>query len=115
MRCKNCFHYEVCNYHIDEETDMTVNECGRFAGGERFYSLPCKPGDIIYFLEFDRFDYAEVEEIHIRPDGVFFAWVQYDRGPEETEVWDDGEVSLEDFGKTVFSSREDRDRREKLK
>lgn len=27
---KDCIHYEVCNYHIDEETDMTVNECGHF-------------------------------------------------------------------------------------
>lgn len=25
--CKDCLHYEVCQYHITEETDMTVNEC----------------------------------------------------------------------------------------
>ena len=31
MTCKNCLHYEVCNYHICEETDMTVDECPHFA------------------------------------------------------------------------------------
>ena len=28
--CKDCIHYDVCQYHIDEETKMTVNECGNF-------------------------------------------------------------------------------------
>lgn len=30
MTCKDCIHYDVCQYHIDEETDMTVAECGKF-------------------------------------------------------------------------------------
>lgn len=30
MTCKDCVHYEVCQYHIDEETDMTVTESGKF-------------------------------------------------------------------------------------
>lgn len=25
--CKDCLHYNVCQYHIDEETKMTVAEC----------------------------------------------------------------------------------------
>ena len=25
--CKDCIHYEVCGYHVTEETDMTVEEC----------------------------------------------------------------------------------------
>ena len=28
-RCKDCIHYDVCGYHIDEETDMTIAECGK--------------------------------------------------------------------------------------
>lgn len=28
--CKDCIHYDVCQYHIDEETDMTITECGKF-------------------------------------------------------------------------------------
>lgn len=27
MTCKECIHYEVCQYHITEETNMTVAEC----------------------------------------------------------------------------------------
>ena len=29
-KCKDCIHYKVCQYHIDEETDMTVEECEHF-------------------------------------------------------------------------------------
>lgn len=25
--CQDCFHYDVCDYHITEMTTMTVNEC----------------------------------------------------------------------------------------
>lgn len=28
--CKDCIHYDICNYHIDEETAMTIEECGKF-------------------------------------------------------------------------------------
>ena len=27
LTCKDCLHYEVCGYHITEETNFTVNEC----------------------------------------------------------------------------------------
>ena len=27
VTCKDCLHYEICQYHITEETNMTVNEC----------------------------------------------------------------------------------------
>ena len=30
MTCKDCLSYDACQYHIDEETDMTVAECGHF-------------------------------------------------------------------------------------
>lgn len=25
--CRDCFHYDVCDYHITEMTTMTINEC----------------------------------------------------------------------------------------
>ena len=28
--CKDCVSYDVCQFHIDEETTMTVNECDFF-------------------------------------------------------------------------------------
>ena len=27
MTCRDCIYYDVCQYHITEETDMTVAEC----------------------------------------------------------------------------------------
>ena len=30
MTCKDCIHYDVCHFHIDEETPMTINECDHF-------------------------------------------------------------------------------------
>ena len=44
MICKNCIHYDVCNYHIDEETSMTVNECGRFMHKDQYVLLPVYVG-----------------------------------------------------------------------
>ena len=39
MTCKDCIHYDVCHYHIDEETDMTITECGRFINKADFVEV----------------------------------------------------------------------------
>lgn len=62
--------------------------------------LPCKVGDTVW-IKGDKFP-AEIEEIRITDDGIYFAYVEYDRGYEETEVWDNCEFVLSDIGKTVF-------------
>lgn len=48
MICENCLHYEVCNYHICDETDMTVAECTHFTARSEWVHLPCKVGIEIY-------------------------------------------------------------------
>ena len=58
----------------------------------------------------DRFE-AVIENIKITETDVVFEWVQYDKGVEETEVWDEGSFSLNDFGKTVFLVNENLKRR----
>lgn len=50
MTCENCLHYEVCNYHICDETDMTVAECTHFTDRSEWVHLPCDVGDIVYLL-----------------------------------------------------------------
>ena len=65
---------------------------------------PCKVGDTVW-IKGDKFP-AEIEEIRITDDGIYFAYVEYDRGYEETEVWDNCEFTLSDIGKTVFLTRE---------
>ena len=38
-KCKDCIHYDVCQYHIDEETEMTVTECGNFKNKADFVEV----------------------------------------------------------------------------
>ncbi len=68
---------------------------------------PCKVGDIVYSNDLDpRFD-VEIERIVIEENVITFEWVQYEKGYEVTEFWDEGEFSLDDFGKTVFRTKEE--------
>ena len=81
--------------------------CGEYSNHKNGYSvtLPCKVGDTVWIKD-DRFP-AVIEEIRITDDGVYFTYVEYDKGYEETEVWDDDEFTLSDIGKTVFLTREE--------
>ena len=72
--------------------------------------LPVRPGRVVWILN-HRFP-AEIEEICIREDGVFAVWVEYDRSPELTEVWDDGEFDIKEVGKTVFLTVEELEKAE---
>lgn len=50
MTCKDCIHYNVCNYHIDEETPFEVTECNNFINKADFVEVvrceKCKYGDV---------------------------------------------------------------------
>ena len=41
------------------------------------------------------------------PIDVTYEWYNFEVGPDITEVWDDGEFTPEDIGKTVFNSLEE--------
>lgn len=45
MTCKDCVHYNVCGYHIDEETFMTTEECSHFKNKIDFVEIPCRCKD----------------------------------------------------------------------
>ena len=62
--------------------------------------LPVLPGCTVWILN-HKFP-AEIVEICVRKDGMFAVWVEYDRGPELAELWDDGEFDIKEIGKTVF-------------
>lgn len=67
--------------------------------------LPCKVGDTVWIVG-EKFP-AEICAIKITGEGTFFEYVEYDRGYEETEVWDDGEFQTTDIGNTVFLTPEE--------
>ncbi len=40
MTCKDdCLHYNVCHYHIDEETPFSVTECNNFKNKADFVEV----------------------------------------------------------------------------
>lgn len=50
-KCENCVHYEVCGYHITEETDMSVEECAHgFKDAENYIEV-CRCKDCVYASE----------------------------------------------------------------
>lgn len=72
----------------------------------RLLVLPCKVGDTVY-ISGHKFA-AQIDEIVINAmDGITLNWSEHDRGPELTELWDDGWFTPEDIGKTVFLTREE--------
>jgi hypothetical protein len=49
LTCKDCLCYEACDYHIDEETTMTVNECSAgFKNKYQYVKLPAYIGQKVW-------------------------------------------------------------------
>lgn len=46
MTCKDCIHFDVCDYHITELTPMTVAECQHFKSKADYVEV--KRGEWIY-------------------------------------------------------------------
>ena len=69
----------------------------------RLIELPCKVGDTVWIVGEPR--ECVIEEIRITPNGIFIEYVQYDKSPELTELWDEGSFCIEDIGKEVFLTK----------
>jgi hypothetical protein len=49
--CKDCLCYDACNYHIDEETGMTINECSTgFKNKDEYVKLPAFVGQPVWSI-----------------------------------------------------------------
>lgn len=94
--CKDCLHYEVCQFHIDEETKLTVNECEHFKDLSKIVELPCKVGDVVYAVSKcnNKIFSKKVVEILLKEDnGYVYTEPCY--------------FIFEDFGKIVFLTKEE--------
>ena len=74
--------------------------------------LPCNVGDTVYLADEYYHCEAEIEQIVIDENGISFEYVQYDRGVDTVEVWDDGQFSIEDIGTKVYLTLEDKEKAE---
>lgn len=107
MTCENCLHYEVCNYHICEETDMTVAECPHFTARSEWVHLPCKVGDEIFLLLETMYgDYKIVKSkcVKIIDYGNEIDYSMYINCPE---IDNSIEFNACDFGNVVFFNIEE--------
>lgn len=104
MTCKNCLHYEACNYHICEETDMTVAECKQFTARSEWVHLPCKVGDTLYEITSgNTISEYEVTAIRIELFNVFIDW-KLTQGFVDRYISD---MPVGEIGKTVFLTHEE--------
>ena len=52
MKCTDCLCYKACYFHIDEETSMTVNECGyEFIHKDQYVKLPAFVGQPVWHIK----------------------------------------------------------------
>lgn len=112
MTCNDCVHVEACNgilngFDIDIEFfGEQVSGCKNFKDRSLFVELPCKVGDTVYVIEDIAGewkiikDHIETISIGYYADGV--SLYQFDG------IKTDG--YFEDFGKTVFLTREEAER-----
>lgn len=120
MTCKGCVHYEVCNLWstTDLEKDEAHKYCyGRFKPKSRFIELPCEVGQTVYAFKRNG-ELAEgiVESIHQNRIGcvcgrwivtVWFDNFYADSKEAGFECGTNKYLPFEDFGKTIFLSREE--------
>ena len=65
--CKDCLHYNVCHYHIDEETPFTVTECNDFKNKADFVEV--KYGE--WLPDYETF----VDELERESEPIQTGWV----------------------------------------
>ena len=50
MTCKDCIHYEACEWFGCIYTETMADECLRYEDKSRYIELPCKVGDTFYCI-----------------------------------------------------------------
>lgn len=108
MTCKDCIHNQVCIAYkqLADISDI----CPHFADKSQYIKLPCKVGDTVFVID-DRRGIIKciVNDMHLglaqEIYGALFYYEQIaDEPPELVDVFDFDE---NDFGKTVFLTREE--------
>lgn len=64
--CKECIHFVVC----DEVPTKSANDCDFFKDRSRFVELPCKRGELVYFIKARRVMADIVSKFTIDKHGV---------------------------------------------
>ena len=87
------------------DAQLRLEEYEKLKDAGKLFVSPLKPGDVVYITG-HKFA-SEIELVNLEKEGLRYEYVEYDRSPELTEVWDDGEFYLADIGITVFLTPEE--------
>lgn len=93
--CKNCLHYAVCGYALNSKT---VYVCDYFANKSKVIELPCKVGDICWFIRNNKIIKTTVEKIVLKEKGRLYLKLSCNSLYE---------TSCRSIGKTVFFTYEE--------
>ena len=101
MTCKNCIHYDVCT-NIWTYVNRTL-ECRHFKDKSKQIELPCKVGDVVYYIAGKRIYKSNVHCISFGGRNNFAS------GQIHIYDYDGDNVTrtLSDFGKTVFLTKQE--------
>ena len=113
--CAECVHVDVCRFtdlpaplsdSYIRESEYIEKRCGNFKNRSRFVELPCKVGDTVYVIK------SIAEEEKIIQDHVETLGIGYYADGINIYQWDGVKTDgyFEDFGKTVFLTREEAER-----
>ena len=113
MTCKDCYHHDACKTWINHGETLysdytySTEDCPFYKDKSRIVELPCKVGDILYYPWVyggtSGVAMLEVFSFKIYVQGRVLAVVK----DPESDLEMPKQFHLEDFGKTVFLTREE--------
>ena len=104
-KCENCYHRKVC---IDNANYRNAENCRQYKDKSLIAELPCRVGDVLFTIEYNHdenkryIEKIECISIEIHDCGISIYCKSIERN-YDTYV-------PEDFGETVFLSREEAER-----
>ena len=105
MTCKDCIHYDVCL--LGACVEGVTGTCLNYKDKSRIVELPCKVGDTLYYpWAYD--GTSGIAMLEVASFGVYWGneWLAFIEDPESDMPMPNC-FSEEDFGKTVFLTREE--------
>lgn len=102
--CKDCLCYNACQFHIDEETSMTVNECSHgFKHKDQYVKLPAYVGQKVWLVQTYWGNKVEVHEgkVSMLQQKADKSWKF--RVSHTGSVYD---CTLDEIGNTIFLDKD---------
>ena len=118
-KCKDCIHYEVCRFHIDEETSLTVNECDYgFKHKNQYVKLPAYLGQIVYAADVyidcrnkihSAVDEGKVSMLQQKVDGswkIRISWYKRIQGSQDYYISHSADYTVKEFSTWLYTTKE---------